>query len=98
MEVEELFAVIGFFTLSLSIGLGLALWITRGELWRLLAERRPAAASTDRLERLEQAVEALALEVERISEGQRFMTRLLADRAAPGRLGARASAEQIGPR
>ncbi|HEU4990100.1 MAG: hypothetical protein KGL93_05925 [Gemmatimonadota bacterium] len=34
-----------------------------------------------RLARIEQAVDAIALEVERISEGQRFTTRLLADRA-----------------
>ena len=31
--------------------------------------------------RLEQAVESIALEVERISEGQRFTTKLLAERA-----------------
>lgn len=31
-------------------------------------------------ERLEQAVEAIAIEVERISEGQRFTTKLLAER------------------
>jgi hypothetical protein len=41
--------------------------------------------------RLEQAVEAIALEVERISEGQRFTTKLLADRAAAERLPATAS-------
>jgi hypothetical protein len=34
-----------------------------------------------RLERIEQAVDAIALEVERISEGQRFTTRLLSERA-----------------
>src|SRR5205085_485133 len=34
-----------------------------------------------RLSRLEQAVDAIALEVERISEGQRFTTRLLSDQA-----------------
>lgn len=32
-----------------------------------------------RMERLEQATEAIALQVERIAEGQRFVTRLLAD-------------------
>ena len=38
-----------------------------------------------RLERIEQAVDSIAIEVERISEGQRFTTRLLSDRAAaPG--------------
>jgi hypothetical protein len=33
-----------------------------------------------RLERMEQAIDSIAVEVERISEGQRFTTRLLADR------------------
>lgn len=35
----------------------------------------------DRLTRMEQAIESVALEVERISEGQRFTTRLLSERA-----------------
>ena len=35
---------------------------------------------TQRLERMEHAIDSIALEVERISEGQRFATRLLADR------------------
>ena len=44
--------------------------------------RRPQIPSevTNRLERIEQAVDAIAVEVERISEGQRFTSRLLAER------------------
>jgi hypothetical protein len=34
-----------------------------------------------RLERIEQAVDSVAIEVERISEGQRFTTKLLNDRS-----------------
>ncbi len=34
-----------------------------------------------RLERMEQAIDTIAVEVERIAEGQRFTTRLLAERA-----------------
>ncbi len=37
---------------------------------------------SDRLQRIEQMMEATQIEVERISEGQRFTTKLLADRAA----------------
>ena len=37
---------------------------------------------TDRLKNLEQSVDAVAIEIERIGEGQRFMTRVLGDRAA----------------
>lgn len=54
--------------------------------------RQEVGASTgltvdeDRMARLEQAVEAIALEVERISEGQRFTTKLLSERASADRL------------
>lgn len=45
----------------------------------------PAAPQLDaieqRLARLEQAVDAIAVETERISEGQRFATKLLSERA-----------------
>jgi hypothetical protein len=34
-----------------------------------------------RLERMEQAIDAMAVETERISEGQRFTTKLLSERA-----------------
>lgn len=34
-----------------------------------------------RLERIENAVDAIAIEVERVSEGQRFTSKLLAERA-----------------
>jgi HPt (histidine-containing phosphotransfer) domain-containing protein len=36
---------------------------------------------TTRLERMENAIDAIAVEVERISEGQRFTTKLLSERA-----------------
>lgn len=35
----------------------------------------------ERLDRIERAVESIAVEVERVSEGQRFVTKLLAERA-----------------
>lgn len=43
----------------------------------------PSPESAQRMERLEQAVDAIAIEVERISEGQRFVTRLLTEGSAP---------------
>jgi hypothetical protein len=54
---------------------------------RRLEPRRavePDAQASPRLDRLEQAVDAVAIEVERISEGQRFTNKLLGDlRALP---------------
>ena len=37
----------------------------------------------ERLDRIERAVESIALEVERVSEGQRFVTKLMAEKATP---------------
>ena len=39
-----------------------------------------ASAIEARMERMEQAVDAIAVEIERISEGQRFTTKLLSER------------------
>ncbi|MES3034439.1 MAG: hypothetical protein V4813_10645 [Gemmatimonadota bacterium] len=41
----------------------------------------PSRDTTDRLQRIEAAVDAMSVEVERISEGQRFVTRVLAERS-----------------
>ena len=43
----------------------------------------PASSSdtTARLERIEHAIDAMAVEVERIAEGQRFTTKLLSERS-----------------
>jgi hypothetical protein len=49
---------------------------------RLERESMPSITEA-RLARIEQAVEAIALEVERISEGQRFTTKLLSEQARP---------------
>lgn len=50
--------------------------------------RMPPADLSARLERIEVAVDSTALEVERISEANRFVAKLLADRGVPsGSLG-----------
>jgi hypothetical protein len=55
-------------------------------MWRLVPRRsaRPLPNElTDRLTNLEQAVDAVAVEVERIGEGQRFMTRFFTENRTP---------------
>ncbi len=48
--------------------------------WAKTAPAPQLLASAARLERMEQAIDAVAIEVERISEGQRFVTQTLAAR------------------
>ena len=58
------------------------MWFSHKEKMAGLSGPRQATAITDaRFERMEQAVESIAIEMERVSEGQRFVTKLLADRA-----------------
>ena len=53
--------------------------------WIREVRRAPALPSADseRLQRLEHGLEAVAIEVERISEGQRFVTKILAESREP---------------
>jgi len=46
----------------------------------------PPALQDDRLEHLQQSVDAIAVEVERIAEAQRFSAKLLAERSETSRL------------
>lgn len=51
-------------------------------IWRRATVTPPKldTAMADRMQRLEEGIDTIAIEVERISEGQRFVTRLLSDR------------------
>ncbi len=61
--------------------LGLPLVIVYARRIWLRDSAAPRSGEIDlRLERIEHAIDAMAVEVERISEGQRFVTRALADR------------------
>ncbi len=75
---------ISFFVMVLGIVLGVPLvraHIKRQETRASLPPSDPRAE--ERLARIESAVESIAIEVERISEGQRFVTKLMAERHGP---------------
>jgi hypothetical protein len=65
-------------------------------LWRKGSPRTPGSGAygdVDRMQRLEMAVDSIAIEVERISESQRFMVGLMSE-SLPARL-APARAERV---
>jgi hypothetical protein len=76
----EIVVPLGAFATAVVLAIGVPL--VRAYSRRMDAEgknpRMPSEVS-GRLERIEQAIEAVAIEVERISEGQRFTTRLLSE-------------------
>ena len=84
---EDMLAIGGFFTTVIALGLGVPLvraYVKSRE--RRLELPAPNFENDRRLERIEAAVESMAIEIERISEGQRFVTKLLAERPGPAAL------------
>lgn len=56
------------------------MWLKHKEKMAGLDARGPAVADLEaRLQRIEQAIDAMAVEMERVGEGQRFLTKVLAD-------------------
>jgi hypothetical protein len=83
MMQPEIVIPITFFATALSALIGVPLARAFARKMDASAQRPQLPAEvTARLERIEHAVESIAVEVERISEGQRFTTKLLGDRAA----------------
>jgi len=86
-EMIGLFVPLGFFAMVVAIVVGrpmIKAYATRVE----NESKRPQipVEVATRLERIEQAVDAIAVEVERISEGQRFTTKLLSETRNVGAL------------
>ncbi len=94
IDPDAITAVFVLFSIGVIVPLSVGL---ARRLWRQPAPHLPRESdliSSPRLERLEQAVDSIAIEIERISEGQRFVTKLLSERSAqakqanPGELSA----------
>jgi len=73
---------LGFFAMVATIAVGVPLARAFARRMERESKTKLAPEVTSRLERIEQAVDAIAIEVERISEGQRFTTKLLTERAS----------------
>ncbi len=75
---EEAWMLGGFFIVCVMMPISIA-WARR--LWKrpVAVPRELPAELTERLSRLEQAVDAVAVELERVGEGQRYVTRAFAE-------------------
>jgi hypothetical protein len=75
--------MIGGFTVLFALGLAFLFFRRR---WKRFVPRGRDQLGADagaRLERLEHGMDAIAIEIERVSEGQRFVTRLLSEAQPP---------------
>jgi hypothetical protein len=87
-SVKEVVPIVGL--LSMFVFFPIAISVARN-IWRrgsLPRAAGPDRESAQRLERMEQAMEAIAIEIERVSEGQRFVTRLLGEQRSGTAVGA----------
>ena len=81
---EDIVVPIAGMLMIIIISIGVPLVVALGKKWQRDADA-PRAPSmlpelAERLQHMEQAIDAMSIEVERISEGQRFVTKILADR------------------
>ncbi|MEO7367625.1 MAG: hypothetical protein ABIZ36_06695 [Gemmatimonadaceae bacterium] len=82
MQISGMFIVFVLFPIVLT----LSRFIWKKSTNSSAPQRQQVSGETDkRLERLEHGVDAIAIEMERVSEGQRFVTRLLSE-GQPGRV------------
>jgi hypothetical protein len=88
---EAILGVSFFVAIAVTVRAIASVWIKRIEARR---ESMPSSAVEQRLERIEAAVDVIAVEVERIAEAQRFAARLAAERAPAGGLPAPGSASE----
>ena len=77
---EDIVIPIAGMLMIIVLSIGVPLVIALGKKWERQAQLPKVPSDmTDRLTRMEQAIDAMAVEIERISEGQRFTTKLLAE-------------------
>lgn len=82
---EDIVAIIMTFSTVMVLGLGIPLIVGWNRRRMAALQATPMAVPAnldDRLARIEQAVDAIAVELERVAEGQRFVTKLMHDKAA----------------
>jgi hypothetical protein len=82
MNGKEFTAIVIVFTLTvlMPLSIGIVIRFVKGP----RRESFPASDPTlhARIDRLEQSMDAIAVEIERISEGQRFVTKIMTERPA----------------
>ena len=88
MTVIGLFTVFVFFPIAFSISR--MIWRRASRIGSPAATAQVSPHIDQRLERLEQGVDAIAIEIERVTEGQRFVTRLLSEQDSREKLPASA--------
>ena len=82
MGMFEMVLLVGAFSLPLVIATVLAVRFVRTNEQRVGAPRGTAALE-ERIARLEQLIEQMSVDLERVAEGQRFTTQVLAGRGEP---------------
>ncbi|MEO5580429.1 MAG: hypothetical protein ABIR58_07195 [Gemmatimonadaceae bacterium] len=79
-EMAAVFMPLGFFAMVVAVVVGRPMVQALAKRVENESKRAPIPTEVmSRLERMEQSIDSIAVEVERISEGQRFTTRLLSE-------------------
>ena len=89
--------IVGGAMVTLSM-MALVAWVTWRRAVARFGRRGPGIGEGAEVARLQQSVDAIAIEVERISEGQRFLTKVLHERGPVAELAGQAEPQQASSR
>lgn len=96
MREEEMVAMVVFFiAAAISVKVVASTWLKHHENKMKYMSAPKDVEISVRMQRIEQALDSIAIEVERISENQRFTTRLLTEREDSRALTSRAPAHAL---
>jgi hypothetical protein len=85
MESGQIFmiVIVALITACVTLSMFAQAWVAVKKPKGSVADRKQLEAIEARLSRMEEAIESVAVEMERVAEGQRFTARLLSERASP---------------
>jgi len=87
MRNEWIVEVVSIVFVACPVSIAIAYWIWRRAIGSPASLPEISPATNQRLEHLERSVDVVAVEVERVSENVRYLTKLLAERPANAGIG-----------
>ncbi len=87
MKMEFVLMVIAMGSATLLALAGMIVWAYRGRRTAKALPDQGVAQLSAQIESMQQQLDSMHVEIERVAEGQRFTTKLLSDRASAERIG-----------
>lgn len=87
MKLEFVLMIVAMGLTTMVVITGMIAWVWRGRRAAKALPDQGVAQLSSQIESMQQQLDAMHVEIERVAEGQRFTTKLLSERSAAERVG-----------